>query len=112
MFKIRNIEGLFSTGGTYPSFNKKGKTWTQRGHITSHLSQLREYEKKAMYAGCTVVEFEMIEVGEVSEVLDWQPLPSTVRAKELEEQRRLEREKEYKLRQIAKLEEQLKRMKK
>ena len=91
MFKIKNIEtGLFSSGGTLPTWTKEGKVWNKRGHITSHLSLLREYKNSNLYTDCTVEEYEMISVGTGVEVCDWSELPSTTRAKELEEQRRLE----------------------
>jgi hypothetical protein len=113
MFKIKNTEtGLFSSGGTWPSWSKEGKTWSKRGHVTSHLSQLSEREKKPWYTDCVVEEYEMISVGTVCCVLDWAELPSTTRAKELEEQRRLERSVEYKNRQIEKLQKQLNQLKK
>lgn len=41
VFKIRSkTTGLFSTGGSYPRWSKKGKTWNMRGHVSSHLSGL------------------------------------------------------------------------
>ena len=40
IFKIRNnVTGLYSCGGTWPHFNKKGKAWTTIGHVKAHLSQ-------------------------------------------------------------------------
>jgi hypothetical protein len=111
MFKIKNTEtGLFSTGGSWPSWSKEGKTWSKRGHVTSHLTQT--HDKKMKYTGCVVEEYEMISVGTVWDVLDWAERPSTTRAKELEEQRRLERKVEYKNQKIQDLKEQLYRLKK
>lgn len=41
VFKIRSkTTGLYSTGGQSPGWSKKGKTWNQRGHVTTHLSGL------------------------------------------------------------------------
>jgi hypothetical protein len=39
VYKIKNQDGLFSTGGTRPYFNKTGKTWSNIGHIKTHLKQ-------------------------------------------------------------------------
>lgn len=41
VFKIRSkTTGMFSTGGQSPGWSKKGKTWNQRGHVSTHLSGL------------------------------------------------------------------------
>lgn len=37
-FKIKNKDGLFSTGGTNPRFTKRGKTWGNLAHLSSHLT--------------------------------------------------------------------------
>lgn len=40
VYKIKNgSTGLFSTGGTDPSWTKRGKTWSQLNHVKSHLRQ-------------------------------------------------------------------------
>ena len=39
IYKIKSLKtGRFSTGGSYPSYTKKGKTWAEKGHVSSHLS--------------------------------------------------------------------------
>jgi len=59
VFKIRrNDDGLFSTGGSYPSFTKLGKIWKQKGHLTSHLNQLRQ---NSAYKDCEIVPYELVE---------------------------------------------------
>jgi len=59
VFKIRrNDDGLFSTGGSYPSFTKQGKIWKQKGHLTNHLNQLRH---KRAYTDCEIVPYELVE---------------------------------------------------
>jgi hypothetical protein len=90
IFKIRNPQGLFSTGGSRPTWTPKGKTWVALNHIRAHLTLIREersrftalllnpitgqryeatrryatYDKsKDPYLGCVVVEFETIEKG-------------------------------------------------
>jgi len=60
-FKIRNRDGLFATGGDTVTWSKSGKTWAQRGHLSSHFTQLRarclkDYE----LAGAEVIEYEMV----------------------------------------------------
>jgi hypothetical protein len=109
VYKIRRkTDGLFSSGGTYPTFSKKGKTWTARGHVTSHLSQFGDRKKEQYYKDCEVVRIEIQEVdADVTDVFEWSQSESTIRAKDLKEQRRIEREKERKLEDIARLEKQL-----
>ena len=112
MFKIKNPEGLFSSGGMRPSFTATGKTFAKRGHITSHLAQLNSQQKRQFYEGCTVVEYKMVEVGPVQDVLDWQPAESTIRAKELDKERRIKQEREYLKSREAQLEAELARIRK
>lgn len=112
MFKIKNPEGLFSTGGMRPCFTASGKIFTKRGHVTSHLAQLNSQQKQQFYEGCTVVEYELVEVGTVQDVLGWQPAESTVRAKELERERQIQREREYLTSREAELEAELERIRK
>lgn len=77
VYKIRRkSDGLFSTGGTSPSFSKTGKTWGTIGHLKSHLTGVadqgryvepdqREKRKRAnitrYYSGCEIVEYERVE---------------------------------------------------
>lgn len=112
VYKIqRKSDGLYSKGGTTVRFAEKGKTWNARGHVTLHLTQLDKYEKQK-YAGCSVVGFEIVEtvVGEVP-VNEWMPTKETLRAKELQEQRRLEYRKEEKQREIENLQRKLDELK-
>jgi hypothetical protein len=114
IYKIRRrSDGLFSSGGTCPSFSKKGKVWTARGHVTSHLSQFGDSNKKLYYKDCEVVCIEIQEVDtDTIDVFEWKPTESTIRAKELEELRHVERERKHKLEEIARLEKQLAKLKK
>lgn len=61
-FKIRNACGLYSTGGTDPSFNKLGKVWTL-SQLKSHLRLLQKYKKEFnIYENCELTVFtELIE---------------------------------------------------
>jgi hypothetical protein len=65
VFKIcRKSDGLYSTGGYHPSFNKTGKTWSTASTLNSHLSMVEEvgkYTKKdeiaENYSDCEIVQF-------------------------------------------------------
>ncbi len=62
VYKVRDREtGLFSTGGTYPSWTKNGKAWPSRGALKSHLTMWADmgYKKtpKAIPESWEVVEF-------------------------------------------------------
>jgi len=62
VYKIRNAEGLFSTGGSYPHFNERGKTWQQRGHLSNHLAQLGKHgQSEYIKQGCAVVTYELVQ---------------------------------------------------
>ena len=45
-YRIRNGDGLYSKGGTTPFWTKKGKTWSAKQHIKSHLTQYRNYRHR------------------------------------------------------------------
>lgn len=50
VYKIRSkTTGLYSTGGGNPSFTKKGKTWNQPGHVSTHIAGLHP-DGKRVYA--------------------------------------------------------------
>jgi hypothetical protein len=113
IYKIRNkTTGLYSTGGSYPSFSKKGKAWNARGHVTSHLSLFNKSTKKTYYEDCEVVCFEVQEITvDNVDVLDWSATPKTIRAKQLEEQRLLEYKREQDKKRIEYLERELSNLK-
>lgn len=68
VYKIRRIaDGLYSTGGTSPKWNKHGKTWNTVGHIKNHLAMFKEYNYDIRgyvsvladyYTGCEIVVYE------------------------------------------------------
>ena len=61
VYKIRRkSDGLFSTGGTSPTFTKKGKAWSGKGPLHLHLSQ---FNNGRVYEGCEIVGFEYVEAG-------------------------------------------------
>ena len=46
IYKIRRrIDGLFSTGGSTPSWSKKGKTWAGLGPLSNHLNLVVSYQE-------------------------------------------------------------------
>lgn len=61
LYKIRDNNGMYSTGGTSPSFNKAGKTWNNIGHVKSHLRQFMGGNDIEMYRDCEVVCVEVSE---------------------------------------------------
>ena len=66
VYKIRRTtDGLFSMGGFHPSFNKDGKIWKAKGHLTNHLNQVSKRvdwkTKKKVYDDCEIVVYEVIE---------------------------------------------------
>jgi septin family protein len=113
VYKIRRkSDGLFSTGGENPSFNKRGKTWSARGHITSHLSQLSSKTKNLYYNNCEVVCFEIEQFeSSATDVLEWKPTEKTIRAKELQAQRELELQIRRDLSKIERLQKELANLK-
>jgi len=60
VFKIRNSQGLFSSGGTYITFTKKGKTWTSSGALNNHLAQTRN-DNLYIQEKCEVIAYELVE---------------------------------------------------
>lgn len=63
VYKIRSKKtGEFSTGGTYPSFDKNGKVWKKFNHVSSHLSQ-QEILSSNLYKehDAEIVEYELRE---------------------------------------------------
>lgn len=62
-YKIKNKDGLFSTGGKSPKFKKKGKSWSSLGHLKNHLTLVNEYPNfHNIYKDCVVVTYELTEV--------------------------------------------------
>lgn len=86
IYKIKNPQGLYSTGGSAPKWAKTGKTWVALNHLQAHLSLIRKEREIAVrrlkdprvaerymlmglvqerdprndpYTGCVVEEFEV-----------------------------------------------------
>ena len=80
IFRIRRVsDGLYSTGGYIPTFNKKGKSWRRLGDVKAALSIASRYYKSYRetcsleknpvpfwYDGCMVVEYLLQEINAVS----------------------------------------------
>lgn len=60
-YKIRNKEGLYSTGSMSPRWHKNGKTWSTRAAVMSHLTQFvssnGKYIEKTYKDSDEIVEF-------------------------------------------------------
>jgi hypothetical protein len=62
-YQIQRSDGLFSTGGYWPRFSKRGKIWRTIGHLKIHLRNVTgrhsiypERHIKA-YEDCVVVKY-------------------------------------------------------
>jgi hypothetical protein len=56
-FKIRNKDGLYSSGGVSVSFVKVGKIWPL-AQLKAHLTMIAKYQKNLdMYKDCELVRF-------------------------------------------------------
>jgi hypothetical protein len=105
IFKIRDTAtGLFSTGGHYPRWSKKGKTWTNIGHVKNHINNLTRVVIKNV-DHWEVVEYELVEtaVGTISVEKIIEENLRKEREKELEQQQRLANQQALKARAISKL---------
>lgn len=66
IYRIRQRStGLWSSGGSSPTFGKRGKTWDQIGHLSSHMTSLLDSQGKKpipkVYDDAEVVEFVLAE---------------------------------------------------
>jgi hypothetical protein len=112
VYKIKNPLGLYSSGGMCPSFNKTGKTWSSRGHVSSHLAQFADKEKHVYYTNCVVVAIEIKEEEcEEINVSEWKNSDKTERAKELKKQKQLIQNKERNQKEIERLTKELENLK-
>lgn len=61
IYKIKRLsDGLYSSGGCYVKFSKRGKVWTSIGGLKNHLNMFRDYGKKK-YEDCVLVTIEIQE---------------------------------------------------
>jgi hypothetical protein len=70
----RNSDGLFSSGGQYVHWSKKGKAWSSIGALKNHLHQFHDWRGQKLkdfpYTDCTIVEMERVVVIKPSANLD------------------------------------------
>lgn len=90
-YKIRAKTGLYSTGGAWPRWSKLGKTWTTKGHLSAHFTNLGSHGQK-VYAtsDAVVVECEIVETSAA-------PVADFIKAAD---DRKIEREQEQKRRAL------------
>lgn len=60
VYRIRDSNGLYSTGGQSPEFTKGGKTWSNIGHVKNHLRQFSGRNLE-VYADAEIVCVEYTE---------------------------------------------------
>lgn len=66
VYKIRDQNGLYSTGGQSPEFNKNGKTWNNIGHVKNHLRQFFDRtnyrrNRSELYDNAEIIAIEISE---------------------------------------------------
>lgn len=62
VYRIRDKDGRYSSGGMDPDFTKAGKTWANIGHVKNHIRQFMDrYRVSEIYNDAEVVEIEVQE---------------------------------------------------
>ena len=70
MFKIvNNKTGLFSKPG-YRRWNKIGKIWNLKQHLSAHFATFRDPFQEYNDDDCEIIEYEMIEIRRIP-IRDW-----------------------------------------
>lgn len=78
VYKIRNADGRFSTGGSHPHWTKCGKVWVALNHVSAHLTLLRtNWNERRLhnpsvenpYEGCELIAYEY-QPSSVSSIID------------------------------------------
>lgn len=69
MYKILDLKtGLYSRGGTWPSWNKTGKIWKRKCDLTNHLNIVNEEANRRgshhheRYKNSMIIEYEIVQV--------------------------------------------------
>lgn len=59
-YKIKDtVTGLYSSGGSYPTWSDKGKQWSKRGFAINHMANAVGYRTaEEVYKNAELVEFE------------------------------------------------------
>lgn len=101
LYKIRDpATGLYSMGGVDPRWTKKGKVWTNIGHLKNHLRQVGSWgntpSRRKVYVGCEVVVIEVVEDElerfPVMDLIDEQDASDEAKKKAREAERKQRRE--------------------
>lgn len=69
IWKVRNQNGLFSSGGATPWFKKDGKSWNSLDGIKKHLKiilQHKDQNDPDWYKNCDVVCYNIKEIETLS----------------------------------------------
>ena len=66
VYRIRDKDGRYSSGGMDPDFTKGGKTWANIGHLKNHLRQFMDRysyrpSRAEVYIDAEIVEIEVKE---------------------------------------------------
>lgn len=62
VYRIRDKDGRYSSGGQDPDFTKAGKTWANIGHVKNHIRQfMGRYRISEIYDNAEIVEIEVEE---------------------------------------------------
>lgn len=62
VYRIRDKDGRYSSGGQDPDFTKAGKTWANIGHVKNHIRQfMGRYRISEIYNDAEIVEIEVQE---------------------------------------------------
>ena len=62
VYRIRDKDGRYSSGGQDPDFTKSGKTWANIGHVKNHIRQfMGRYRISEIYNDAEIVEIEVEE---------------------------------------------------
>jgi len=56
----RNSDELYSSGGRWPSFSKKGKAWNSRSALNAHLNLFKDADIQRYYGDCDIIEYELV----------------------------------------------------
>lgn len=97
IYRIRNREGMYSKGGVWVSWSKKGKVWKKESHLKTHLGQNLDNKSPRGYnSGCVVEKVTRLCVESVEEV------PLVDYLNEIEKRRRKEEIEAYERHEKAK----------
>lgn len=124
IYKIqRTTDNLFSTGGTYPKFTKKGKIWSAINHVTAHLTgcvhdnyyEQRNYRANSgtLLADCVLIEYDVSEKDGSSSVITKTSLATVLlEARARKEKRELQERINRDARRLQELQEEQARLQK